>query len=63
MHAVGIALFRADLANHFVVSDLFLVVGGDIFEADEEEGVGDFNVFSRAVRKGSDALADSAEFV
>ena len=40
--AVGIALLWADLANHFGISDLLSVVGGDIFEADEEEGVGSF---------------------
>ena len=32
--AVGIILLWADLANHFGVSDLFSVFGGDIFEAD-----------------------------
>ena len=61
--AVGIALFRADLANQFGVSDLFLAVGGDIFEADEEEGVGAFDAFVRAVRRGANALANPAEFV
>ena len=30
--AVGIALLWADLVNHFGVSDLLSVVGGDIFK-------------------------------
>ena len=47
--AVGIALFRADFANHFGVSDFFLAVGRDIFKADEEEGVGAFDAFARSV--------------
>ena len=37
-------------------------VGGDIFEADEEEGVVAFDTFSSAVGRGADALADPAEF-
>ena len=61
--AVVISLLRADLENHFGVSDFFLEFGGDIFEADEEEGVGAFDAFSRAVGGGADALADPAEFV
>ena len=61
--AVGVLLFEADFANHFGVSDFFAAVGRDIFEADEEEGVGDFDVFARAVGRGTDALADPAEFV
>ena len=32
--AVGVALLRADLANHFGVNDFLSAVGGDIFEAD-----------------------------
>ena len=61
--AVGIALFWADLANHFGVSDFFSVVGGDIFEADKEEGVGAFDKFASAVGRGEDALAEPADFV
>ena len=53
----------ADLANYFGVSDLFLAVDRDIFEADEEEGVGAFDSFAPAVRRGADALAELAEFV
>ena len=62
-HAVGIALLRADFANHFGVSDFFLSVGGDIFEADEEYDVSAIDAFTRSVRRGSDALAESAELV
>ena len=58
--AVGIVIFRADLANQFGVSDLFSAVGGDIFEADEEEGVGAFDAFASAVGRGADALAEPA---
>ena len=43
--AVGILLFGADFSNHFGVSDFFAAIGGDIFEADEEEGVGVFDTF------------------
>ena len=53
----------ADFADHFCVSDFFAAVCGDIFEADEEEGVGAFGAFSRAVGRSADALADPAEFV
>ena len=60
--AVGIALFLADLANHFGVSDFFSAVGGDIFKADEGQGVGAFDVFASSVRRGADALAEPAEF-
>ena len=57
------SFFGADFANQFGVSDFFAAVGGDIFVADEEEGVGTFDVFARAVGRGADALADSAKFV
>ena len=43
--------------------DFFSAVGEDIFEADEEEGVGAFDTFARAAGRGADALADPAEFV
>ena len=61
--AVGILFFGADFANHFGVSDFFAAAGGDIFEADEEEGVGAFDTFARAVGRGNDALAEPAESV
>ena len=61
--AVGIAILWADLANHFGVSDFFSSVGGDIFEADEEEGVGAFDAFASAVGRGADVLAEPAELV
>ena len=61
--AVGVYLFRADFANHFGVSDFFLAVGRDILEADEEEDVGAFDAFDRAVGRGADALAEPADFV
>ena len=61
--AVGIALLWANLANHFGVNDLFSVVGGDIFEADEEEGVGSFDTLASSIGRGADALAEPAEFV
>ena len=63
MREVGIALFWADLANHFGVSDFFSTVGGDIFETNEEEGVGDFDAFASAVGRGANDLAEPAEFV
>ena len=44
--AVGILFFWAEFANHFGVSDFFAAVGRDIFEADEEEGVGEFDWFA-----------------
>ena len=37
--------------------------GRDIFEADEEEGVGAFDTLASAVKRGADALAEPAEFV
>ena len=37
--------------------------GSDIFEADEEEGVGAFDTLASAVKRGADALAELAEFV
>ena len=40
-----------------------MAVGGDIFEADEEEGVGAFDAFAGAVGRGADALAEPSEFV
>ena len=46
VRAVGVLIFEADFANHFGVSDFFATVGRDIFEADEEEGVGDFDLFA-----------------
>ena len=58
--AVGVALLWADLANHFGVSDFFSAVGGDVFETDEEEGVGAFDMLASYVRRGADALADPA---
>ena len=61
--AVGIGFFGADFSNHFGVSDFFAAVCGDIFEADEEEGVGAFDAFARAVGRGANALAEPAEFV
>ena len=61
--AVGIDLLRADLANHFGVSDLFSAFSGDIFEADEEECVGAFDAFASAIGRGADALVDLAEFL
>ena len=60
---VGIALLWSDLANHFCVSDLFSAVGGGIFEADEEEGVGAFDTLASAAERGSNALAETAKFV
>ena len=61
--AVGIALLWADLANHFGVSDLLSAVVGDIFKADEEEGVVSLASLASAVGGGADALAEPAEFV
>ena len=61
--AVGIALLWADLANHFGVSNFLSAVGGDIFEADEEEGVSSLETIASAVGRGADALAEPAEFV
>ena len=60
---VGIFLFGADFENHFGVSDFFAAVGRNIFEADEEEGVGAFDVFARSVGRGTYELAEPAEFV
>ena len=54
--AVGIALLWAELANHFGVSDFFSLVGGDIFKADEEEGVGSFDTLASAFGGGADAF-------
>ena len=45
------------------MSDFFAAVGGDIFEADEEEGVDALDVFSQDVGRGVDALAEPAELV
>ena len=61
--AVGIALFWADLENHFGVSDCFSAVSGDILEADEEEGVGAVDEFDSAFGRGADALTEPAKFV
>ena len=60
--AVGILFFGAKFANNFGVSDLFAAVGGDIFKADEKEGVDAFDAFAQAVGRGTDALAYPAEF-
>ena len=61
--AVGIDLLWADLANHFGVSNFFSAVGRDIFEADEELGVGSFDTLASAVGRGAGALAEPVEFV
>ena len=61
--AVGIVFFGADFANHFGVNDFFAAVGGDILEADEEEGVGAFGAFAPAVGRGADALEDPDKLV
>ena len=61
--AVEIALLWTDLANHFGESDFFSAVGGDIFEADEEEGVGSLDTLVSSVGGGADALAEPADFV
>ena len=61
--AVGIALLWSDLANHFGVNDFLSAVGGDIFETDEEEGVGSLDTLASAIGGGADALSDPAEFV
>ena len=51
------------LANYFGVSDFYSAVGGDIFKADEEEGVGAFDAFASAIGRGVDALAEPAVLV
>ena len=61
--AVGIALLQADLANHFGISDFCSAFGGDIFEADEEEGVVSLDTLACAVGGGADTLAEAAKFV
>ena len=61
--AVGIALLWTDVTNHFGVSDFFSAVGGDIFEADEEEGVGSLDSLACAVGGGANTLAEAADFV
>ena len=61
--AVVIALLWVELANQFGVSDFLSAVGGDIFEAHEEEGVGSLDSLATAVGGGAYALAESAEFV
>ena len=61
--SVGVALLWTDLANNFGVSDFLSAVGGDIFESDEEEGVGSLDTLGSAVGGGSDALADPAKFI
>ena len=61
--AVGIALLWADLAKHFGVSDFFSAVGGDIFKADEEEGVGYLDLLACDVGGGDDTLEEAAKFV
>ena len=62
-HAVGIVFFGEDFANQFGVSYFFAAVCEDIFKADDEEGVGAFDTFARAVGIGADALAEPEEFV
>ena len=61
--AVGIALLWADLTNHFGISDFGSAVGWDVFEPDEEEGVGSLDALACAVGGGADTLAEAAEFV
>ena len=61
--AVGIALLWAYLANHFGVSDFLSAFGGDIFKADEEEGVSSLDSLACVVRGGANTLAELAEFV
>ena len=61
--AVGIALLWADIANHFGVSNFLSAVGGDIFEANDEEGVSSLDTLVSAIGRGADALSDPAEFV
>ena len=61
--ADGIALLWAELANHFGVSDFLSAVGGDIFEADEEEGVVSLYTLASAVKRGANASADPAKFI
>ena len=58
--AVGIAFLWADLTNHFGVSDLFSAVGGDVFEADEEEGVGPLDSLACAIGVGANTLVEAA---
>ena len=53
----------SNLANHFGVSDFFSAFSRDIFEADEEEGVGVFDAFASAVGRVADALAEPDKFV
>ena len=38
-------------------------VGGNIFKADEEEGLSAFDAFSQAVGRGADASAEPEDFV
>ena len=40
-----------------------MTVEGDIFETDEEEGVGTFDTFFQSLGRGADALAESAGFI
>ena len=60
---VGIDFLWADLANHFGVIDFCSAVGWDIFEADDEEGVGSFDSLACAIGGGADTLAEAANFV
>ena len=47
-----------------VVAEVFLgVAASDIFEADEEEGVGYLESLVCAFRGGADTLVEAAEFV
>ena len=58
-----IALIWEDLANHFGVSDFGSAVGWDVFESDDEEGVGSIAALACDVGGGADALSEAAEFV
>ena len=60
VRAVRVLLFRAGFANHFGVSDFFAAVDSDIFEVDEEEGASAFDPFARAIRRGTNVLAEPA---
>ena len=60
VHAVGISLLWANLANHFGVSDFCSAVGWDIFEADEEEGVGSLDSLACAIGVGANTLVEAA---
>ena len=61
--AVGIALLRADLVNHFGVSDFRPALGWDVFQPDDKEGAGSLDVLACAVGGGADTLAEAAKFL